>query len=61
MTYACHNTETHSGYWARDQFIPGDDARSKPIDRFVWVHNRMSKDCRYDHKATDPKCEGCKK
>ena len=30
------------------------------LPRMIQVPNRMSRDCRYDLRATDPRCAGCK-
>jgi hypothetical protein len=55
--YGCHNREIHPGYWAPQRVFT-------PEGRFwvtsIFIPHTMSKDCRYDHRPTDPRCEGCK-
>jgi len=61
--YGCWNKPSSEGYWARDGLVEGKAKTSKgePVAayRMVWVENRMSRDCRYDKKKIDERCEGC--
>ena len=54
----CHNTERESGYWVRDGIVVKGHIA---IQLMRYVKDEMSKECRYDGKATDKKCEGCLK
>lgn len=55
--YGCHNREIAAGYFApQRRFFP--DGSFDVISKFI--SHRMSRDCRYDLRTTDPRCESCK-
>ena len=54
----CHNTERSEGYWVRDGIVVKG---SIAIQLMKFVKDEMSKECRYDQKEADKKCEGCLK
>lgn len=47
MKYGCHSKPRLAGCFARLSFL--------------WIKDVMSKECQYDKRATDAKCEGCGK
>lgn len=56
----CFNVYAKDGYWAQDGWY--ETASGRPYQaKFVWVDNPMSRECRYDHRMTDPGCQGCEK
>lgn len=56
MKYGCHNKPREEGYWAKDGAIVKGPVM---IQLAKYIKDTMSKDCRYDMKATDKKCYGC--
>lgn len=59
-TYGCWNTESRPGYWVRNtEIIPC--STQPPEEGWIWIEDTMSKDCRYDKKSSDARCEGCRK
>ncbi len=56
-SYACHNTTRLQGYWAQER----EATAFQPGSVWVWIDNRMSRECRYDMRDTDKRCEGCRK
>jgi hypothetical protein len=56
--YGCWNSMRKIGYWVP---VRNDDPES--VDPMEWqcVIDRSSKDCKYDFRSTDSKCEGCLK
>lgn len=55
----CWNTQRKDGYYVlARKFFPGSQ-EFLLVPQFI--KDVMSKDCRYDYRASDPKCEGCRK
>ena len=42
-----------------DQITPKDEVVMSRRPRYVYMRNRMSRDCKYDRVNIDPKCAGC--
>lgn len=62
MTYGCHNSVRTVGYWVKDQVavIPGEAfVMGTYIMRFQ--KDTSSRECRYDRKTEDERCQGCRK
>lgn len=63
--YACHNSPRHQGYYAKAGSVVMDDKNQEEglvLDQLVmWVDDTLSKECRYDQRANDPRCQGCGK
>jgi len=58
MLYGCNNSTRTQGYYAPNRFTMGDGwFNLQP----VFIEDKSSKECRYDNRANDKKCEGCKK
>lgn len=55
MKYGCHNKERIQGYFTQHGL------RNAGLKVGVWLNDVMSTPCKYDKRATDPKCEGCVK
>ena len=64
MSRSCHNKTYAAGYWTTERVINviHTETTMEAIASLVpkFIPHTMSKDCRYDFKATDPECEGCK-
>ena len=56
--YGCANQPRKDGFYATDRvYHPGGTYNLAP----VLIEDRMSKECRYDHSLTDPRCVTCGK
>lgn len=64
--YGCWNKTAEDGYYVQDGYLevkPEGHEQGQPmlaVPKMVWIPNPMSRDCRYDKKKTDERCEGCK-
>jgi hypothetical protein len=57
--YQLCGTPGKDGYWAMDgkEVVPDQlHGGHVIVQRAVWVENRMSRECRYDNKDSDPRC-----
>lgn len=55
--YGCHNRTLKGGYYAPSRkFFP--DGSFEASSKFIKY--RMSLDCKFDRRAEDPRCAGCK-
>jgi hypothetical protein len=59
MTNGCHNTERKPYYFAPDREYNDDDGTY--VEYVRTIYDNSSKECRYDMRVKDPKCEGCRK
>jgi hypothetical protein len=68
--YDCHNKpnlhHSNNGYWAKNGLVfvhehCNEDDYCHADYSMVWVKNTMSRECRYDCKKTDARCEGCER
>lgn len=60
--YGCHNKPREDGYWVRDgceQTL--DNAGVVEVQRLRWHADTMSRECRYDERSRDLRCEGCER
>ncbi len=57
QTYGCHNHPREPSYVAPDRQYHGKSW----TDWQRTLNDTSSKECRYDMRKTDPKCEGCTK
>lgn len=58
--YGCYQTPRAAGYFAPDRLYLG--VFYAPYkERITWIEDTTSRDCRYDRKETDKRCEGCGK
>lgn len=60
--YGCHSKNNHvrkDGYFAPGRVYLKDEHDYATIH--IYVHDTMSKDCRYDLSLEDKACEGCKR
>lgn len=55
MKYGCHNQPRSLKYFTQYGLLLAGFAVG------VWIENVLSRDCRYDKRATDKKCAGCTK
>lgn len=54
----CHNAPRKDGYFVHvRQYQP--DGRYVIVQKFI--HDVLSRECRYDFRASDPGCVGCGK
>lgn len=51
----CQNSVRKSSYWMKE--VTYDSGL--PVEMWVKVPDRASKECRYDKSLSDSKCEGC--
>lgn len=58
----CHNRDAADGHWMQDGWIVGQSLTGEHVRvaRMIWVQFRNSRECGYDNKSTDNRCEGCK-
>ena len=55
--WGCHNRERYAdGYYAPNRSYRRDGTFANTL---VWIDNAMTKTCKNDIRATDPKCAGC--
>lgn len=55
--HGCHNAERKPGYWLMQRHYSGE----RFVMQETFIADRGSTDCRFDTRATDPRCVGCKK
>ena len=56
--YGCHNKDHQDGYWVKDCVIVKGGIG---IQLMKYIKDTSSRECRYDRKAKDARCEGCVK
>ncbi len=56
--YSCHNRTMKAGYYAPDRVYSANGAF---VTTPTYIEDKSSRECRYDFRATDGLCEGCKK
>jgi len=54
--YGCHNRTIKEGYYAPIRLFKSDGSFTTGCK---FIPHTMSTDCRYDHRATDGRCDGC--
>jgi hypothetical protein len=60
--YACHNKPRSDGYWVKDGLNVQGDYDSKTASyNMKYIKDTMSRNCNYDCKKTDARCEGCER
>ncbi len=60
--YGCYNKPTAETLWVKDGMIQANTSEGDiACYRMKEIPNRMSRDCRYDLRATDPRCRGCER
>ena len=58
--YGCNNSERKDGYYAPQRYFTKGLIPSFTVG-VVYIEDTSSKECRYDRRADDKKCEGCLK
>lgn len=61
--YGCHNKPRRDAYWVQDGWVKHTDERGVRIEaRRMKLHaDTMSRECRYDERGKDLRCEGCER
>lgn len=58
MNHGCHNTERQLGYWVKNGIRI---EHGQGVYQMKFHPDTLSKECGYDSKKSDQRCEGCKK
>lgn len=60
-TYGCHNRlPFKDGLWVQDGHVHEERSQAwVRLPRIVKIDSRMSRECKFDLRATDPRCAGC--
>ena len=62
MTYGCHNSVRKDGYWVKDHVAVTADVGFWMGTYIMRFHkDTSSRECRYDRKTEDERCQGCRK
>lgn len=62
MTYGCHNKPRAEGYYVKTgQAVVGVESPRVVVQYAEYHADTSSRECRYDQRANDPKCAGCRK
>ena len=57
--YGCNNSERKESYPVHErQYANDGNAYGFKI---TTIEDKLSRDCKYDHRATDYQCSGCRK
>ena len=60
--YGCHNQPRAAGYWVIANMVSiTESGIVLAAQRLKWHDDTSSRECRYDGRAGDRKCEGCVK
>lgn len=59
ILYGCNNSDRSDGYFVKDGLVIDENLQARYQMRYI--DDTSSKECRYDQRKTDAKCEGCRK